>query len=347
MSLIKECQGNTYYSFSNWEGKKWTIPVNNSKVALCLYEPSGIKGKMLKKFFNISQKMGVINKLLKGDYVNIDISQNLQNILINSFGEDLEYSLFWGTPCIDQKITIQVYRGKTILGYCKIGHSERTKQLFEHEKRILNKLQNSNMKHVPKCIFEGTVGENNVFLQNTEKDYSSTTLSGFSEIHEKFLQNLYQNTSEIKFFEETDFYYELIFLKNNLILLDSEMRYKVEACINDIMDKLKNKKVEWGIVHRDFTPWNTCFNGENLYVFDFEYALFNAPNCIDRCHFLFQKYYFENDKKSLEEIKKVNKYELIYYMISYLSLYLRRSENTDIVQANNRAKFIINLMDIK
>ena len=203
------------------------------------------------------------------------------------------------------------------------------------------------MKHVPKCIFEGTVGENNVFLQNTEKDYSSTTLSGFSEIHEKFLQNLYQNTSEIKFFEETDFYYELIFLKNNLILLDSEMRYKVEACINDIMDKLKNKKVEWGIVHRDFTPWNTCFNGENLYVFDFEYALFNAPNCIDRCHFLFQKYYFENDKKSLEEIKKVNKYELIYYMISYLSLYLRRSENTDIVQANNRAKFIINLMDIK
>ena len=91
MSLIKECQGNTYYSFSNWEGKKWTIPVNNSKVALCLYEPSGIKGKMLKKFFNISQKMGVINKLLKGDYVNIDISQNLQNILINSFGEDLDY----------------------------------------------------------------------------------------------------------------------------------------------------------------------------------------------------------------------------------------------------------------
>ena len=247
MSLIKECQGNTYYSFSNWEGKKWTIPVNNSKVALCLYEPSGIKGKMLKKFFNISQKMGVINKLLKGDYVNIDISQNLQNILINSFGEDLEYSLFWGTPCIDQKITIQVYRGKTILGYCKIGHSERTKQLFEHEKRILNKLQNSNMKHVPKCIFEGTVGENNVFLQNTEKDYSSTTLSGFSEIHEKFLQNLYQNTSEIKFFEETDFYYELIFLKN-IYKTDGANIFTINYMY--ILCFYSNKKIKYNFVKK-------------------------------------------------------------------------------------------------
>ena len=42
--------------FSNKDGKEWAISKNSIKKGLEIYEPSGIKGKMIKKFLNISWK---------------------------------------------------------------------------------------------------------------------------------------------------------------------------------------------------------------------------------------------------------------------------------------------------
>jgi len=150
--IVKDFQskGTKYLTFSNQDGKKWSIPMKNMQMALELYEPSGIKGKILKKLLPITAKVGIAKKILHGSYTSVEINESVKKVLVKCFGEDWEYSVFWGTPCVDQKITIQIYKKQQILGYCKIGKSERVKELFQHEKQVLDLLQQKSMSHVPK-----------------------------------------------------------------------------------------------------------------------------------------------------------------------------------------------------
>ena len=48
INLQYEIKNSTHISFQNKDGKMWTVPLKNMKVALCVYEPSGIKGKIIK-----------------------------------------------------------------------------------------------------------------------------------------------------------------------------------------------------------------------------------------------------------------------------------------------------------
>ena len=40
--------------------------------------------------------------------------------------------------------------------------------------------------------------------------------------------------------------------------------------------------------HGDFTPWNVCYNKDDLFVFDFEYAQKDFPVAMDVFHYLTQ-----------------------------------------------------------
>ena len=340
MSLVVEKDGKKYYTFSNWERKKWTIPVNNSKVALCLYEPSGTKGKILKKLFPVVAKLGVVSFVLKGNYCSLYFEEKLNTLLKGLFGNDLQYSIFWGTPCIDQKITIQIFKQNRILGYCKIAKGNRVAELFKHEEQILNLLHLKRVESVPQCLFRGTICDYSVFIQSTEKEPSSIVVGKYSKYQKEFLESLKNKTEKYSDFKSTDFYMEMQKLKSSISNFDINTQKQVLSYIDEIENTYRELRVNWGIVHRDFTPWNTCLVKNKLFVFDFEYALFQAPSSIDRCHFFCQKYCFENDKECLELLKKENKIDLLTYLVSFMALYIRRGEPQDILQATNRAKLI-------
>ena len=46
--IITTNKGERFCHFSNPDGKAWIVPVKNMRVALNLYQPSGIKGKLVK-----------------------------------------------------------------------------------------------------------------------------------------------------------------------------------------------------------------------------------------------------------------------------------------------------------
>ena len=205
---VKEFQntGIKYLTFSNQNGKRWSIPMENMRVALELYEPSGMKGKLLKRLFPISTKVGVTKRILHGSYTTVEMSEELIKILIKCFGEKWEYSVFWGTPCVDRKITIQIYRGKNILGYCKIGNSKRVKDLFEHEKNVLDLLQQKDMDHVSRCLtIEQLTNGSWVLVQSTEKVVGVGTEHDYGVKQSRFLEKLWKTTKETLLFEKTDY----------------------------------------------------------------------------------------------------------------------------------------------
>ena len=340
-----------YLTFSNKDGKQWSIPIKNMRVALELYEPSGLKGKMLKKILPLIAKIGVGKFILHGSNSSIKISRNLKELLVMCFGEQWEFSVFWGTPCVDQKITIQIYNGKEILGYCKIGNSEQIEKLFKHEKNILDLLEQKGIRNVPRAlVVEKVSDEYWAFVQSTEKVQGARTEHNYNEKQRCFIEKLWRETRKTLPFEETDYYQSLVLLEEHLYLIDKEYREIVKETLYHIKKLYKDRLVEWGMCHRDFTPWNTCVIEDELFVFDFEYALKHAPKEIDKWHFFVQTKCFEC-KYSMEQIAKIysalddkNNVLMKCYLLDIISLYLLRNSEMDRKIANERAELLYLIM---
>ena len=172
MDVIKivENKRKCFFSFSNQDGKRWTVPLKNTKVALELYEPSSQKGKLVKAVLPYGISLSPFTAFFNGSYQDVTLGEKLKKIISRTFGTAFQFSIFWGTPCVDQKITIQIFRGKRILGYCKLGKSERVRTLFFHEDKVLRILQERGIEHVPVSYGVTLVDDGYyAFLQSTEK----------------------------------------------------------------------------------------------------------------------------------------------------------------------------------
>lgn len=342
-----------YLTFTNRDGKCWSIPTINSRIALEIYEPSGLKGKIVKYALPYVIWIPITKRFLCGTYVSLVLGQKLNELLTSIFGEEFEYSVFWGTPCIDKKITIQVYRDDKILGYCKVGKSGRISKLFKHEKEILDYLEEKNIVQVPKCLKIDEIDDGYVaFVQSTEKIPGAVVIHSFGELQNKFLCNLWDSTKTQNLYEKTDYYESLKYLSENINNIDKKYKIVIQNAIKNMNDMYCGKVVEWGVCHRDFTPWNTCMVEDKLFVFDFEYALRNAPRGLDRWHFFVQTKMYE-EKASIPEIadkivtsaKIEEKIELVEYLLDIISLYVQRGKEEDLIIANSRAQLLSLVLD--
>ncbi|MCD7763656.1 MAG: hypothetical protein LUI14_10775 [Lachnospiraceae bacterium] len=338
-----------YVTFSNHDGKQWSIPQADSGIALEIYEPSGIKGKILKSFFPVMSKSKSLIAFINGQYTSINVSSEMSAILESFYGREFCVSIFWGTPCVDQKITVQIYKAETILGYCKIGFTENVFNLFKNEKTILDYLNKKMVKNVPQCLALNELQDGaRMFVQTTQKKSGAKVDHRFGTRQKCFLKMLFACTKQKLHYEESDFSRSLIFLKNNIYLLQPKYRNIILDMIDSINGRLANTIVEWGVCHRDFTPWNTCNINSELFVFDFEYAYKTGPYGIDRWHFYVQSLYFEK-KYSIRQIAnhfmrhfsdEQNDNEFKQYLLDIISLYIQRGTAEDINFANERAELL-------
>ncbi len=335
-----------YLTFSNKDGKSWTVPIKNMKTGLEIYEPSGRKGKILKRGMPILSKIGVYKMIPDCMPCNVNVSDTLQRLLKSIYSQ-YEIAIFWGTPSTDQKVTIQIFNKKTIQGYCKIGNTDRVCYLFQHEEYILNELERLGVVNVPRCkgIFALEEHEK-IFLQTTMKCVNAKVIHEFGKLHETFLKDLFNKTKEQILFEKSDFYESLKYIKNNVDKLNPDYQESVLKTVNRQIEEYKGKKMVWGVSHRDFTPWNTCVVNKSLFVFDFEYAHRYAPEVIDKWHFYTQTAIYERrlnpDEIANEFMKnyKTDKQNYIMYLLDNISLYVMRGEHDDIEIANQRAHIL-------
>lgn len=275
-----------FYHISNADGKVWLLPADGLRMGLQLYQPSGIKGRMLKRLFPLLHRFSPVRRVIH--------AEALHKVLIplpTPWGEGLQYSIFGGTPSVHQKITIQFFRDNQLLGYAKVTDSEDVSSLFEHEQQLLYWLRQRGVTDIPECLeCRELKGGLWYFLQNTVKTADSVSPSEYTRLHADFLKNLSEKTLAEMSFEDSDFANALSLLEGYLHGFPARMSDTLHQAIDEVRRHYDEKRVRFSAYHADFTPWNMFFMpAGRLYVFDWEYGRRSYPPMLDRYHFVIQQ----------------------------------------------------------
>lgn len=278
-----------YYVVRNTNGKVWYFPVKNLKTGIMLFQASSTNGKLLKLLLPLIHRISWLRDILKIEKVECPLDVCVQNYINNLFDKKhVDFSIFMGTPCKNQKITIQISEGKKILGYCKLTKSKEIFYLFKKEINILTVLRTKGIQQIPYCIDSVFLANGYyTFVQSTTKTLNSYSSSKFSVKHISFLKELKCATLQEVNYKDTDFYkyiHDLLMHKECFTQSENEL---LKLLINRV-DNYYGGKVEFCNAHSDFTPWNTYIEKEKLFVFDFEYALSTCPPYMDAVHFVSQ-----------------------------------------------------------
>lgn len=320
-----------YFRLANADGKVWLIPRRTIAMGLELYQPSGWKGKMMKSLLPLLSWMPFLLKLLHIDVVNIDIPLEVRKEIEQVFGiKDFLFSVFMGTPCAHQKVTIQVYTKEGgILGYCKLTDNYEVWNNFQKEYRLLNELRNKALNGIPEGLSckEYKTGEY-LFLQSTIKTPHSKYPHEWGDIHDQFMKELQDKTCRQMAFEKTDFYRQIMLLEERLDWLE-KLRPNIGNAIKYINTLFQGKEIEVSAYHADFTPWNMLVEDGRLFAFDWEYALMTCPPGLDKYHFFVQTEIFEK-RHGAEEIwqsflqTSLDKQSFLEYLLLNMSIYIGR-----------------------
>lgn len=336
-SLLLDNSSDLFYRFSNADGKVWIMPAQNMRVAMNLYQPSGNKGKLLKALFPWFHAIPLVRGMIHAEKLYCKLNEKLDRLLCSLFHENsIEYAIFGGTPCVHQKITIQVSKGPRILGYCKITGCNEVATLFRSEADLLEWLKKQKMIGVPLCVYCGELIEGVfIFVQSTEKTQQSKVPHKWNRLHELFLDELQRNTRQNILFEKSDYYRTLQELLLHLDWLPEYANRKViKNAIDQIFNAYRDKIVNFSAYHADFTPWNMFVEKGRLFVFDWEYARLTYPPLLDRYHFFMQTAIFEQHWQEKEIIaflqssdaKWVNKEMLTLYLLDIISRFTIREK---------------------
>lgn len=349
--------GETFLSFANADGKRWLMPERGMYTAMLLYQPSGWKGKGLKRVLPGLYWHPWVRRLLHAERLRLSLSEELRALLEHTFRESgLEFAVFCGTPCVHQKITIQVYKGHRILGYVKVTDNDGIARVFAHEEIVLQQLHERGVGGIPECRYCGTLTNGLwVFVQTTRKTMRSKVLHGWTGRHAQFLEDLHEKTLWEGDFEETDFYRDLRRLEARLPEL-AEGKY-LHTLIRDVMAAYVGKRVQFSAFHADFTPWNMFLEEGKLFVFDWEYARTTYPPRLDEFHYRVQTAVFENHLSATDlmaryrqergELKNRWRHPDFFfrcYLLAVMSLYVGREERGLCEETLERVAFWVKLL---
>ncbi|MGM9762690.1 MAG: hypothetical protein ACI3ZQ_01555 [Candidatus Cryptobacteroides sp.] len=288
--------GELFYRLSNADGKVWLMPAKGMRTAMGLYQPSGMKGRLLKALFPLLHVLPPVRKAVHAQTMSYALTDELKALLSRVFGtEKLEFALFCGTPCVHQKTTMQLSSGDRILGYCKFSDSDVIAELFRGEAVILDTLHANGLSSVPECLFCGTLScGTHVFIQSTVKSSRSRIVHEWCALHEEFLTQLYGCTHRAVLFEDSDFCRSLQRFQAHIDWLPENVDGSyIAGLIETVITENKGKTVDYSAFHADFTPWNMFVEQGRLFVFDWEYAAMTYPPQLDRYHFFNQTAVFE------------------------------------------------------
>lgn len=294
--IVDLAGGEKFYRFGNADGKYWIMPVRSMRTAMNLYQPSGIKGKMLKALLPLLHWLPPVRKAIHTEQIHCSLKEDLHTLLCKVFGvKEIEFSIFEGTPSVHRKITMQLSCGKRILGYCKLSESNDIKELFVKEGEMLKWLERKGVIDIPKTLYCGTLKCGvHIFVQSTAKTASSSIIHEWGKLHEEFLTRQHDRTKQKVLFENSDYYKTLLALEEHIEWLPDNVDKKL---IIDSVAKIRQEycghEVEFSAYHGDFTPWNMFVEKNRLFVFDFEYAAKSYPPGLDHYHFFTQTAVFE------------------------------------------------------
>ena len=307
LARIIDCgRGSLFYRFANADGKIWLMPAHDLRTAMGLYQPSGRNGKLLKRLFPWLHRFRIVRKVIHAESLLCTLNDEPRLLLEKLFHTThLDYAFFCGTPCVHQKITMQISKGKQVLGYCKFSENNAVIPLFQQEAKMLRDLEQAGTRDIPKALYCGQLRNGAwMFVQSTTKSPQSSVFHHWTSLHEEFLNRLYLCTQQQIEFEQSDYARRLNELMAHLDWLPKEVsEQQVTTASARLLERWSGKKVQFAAYHADFTPWNMFVEKGRLFVFDWEYAQRSYPMQLDRYHFFTQTAIFERHWKAEQIIQ--------------------------------------------
>lgn len=342
--MLKE---SNYIKISNAEGKIWILPEKHLKVGFNIYQPTSLSGRLLKKLLPMIYKVSIVrwlvDKVLKIEHCDLDIPEAVRVKIEELFEQEIILSYFSGTPSAHMKPTVQISTTDEILGYAKFTSKKNIFNLFSHEKQVLDYLQKKGIVNIPKNLFCGQLSDEYcLFVQDTIKTERSKSLDVITDKQIKFVKNFCELSEvEMEYFN-TDYYHQVHQLLNQKELI---RKFNIDAKILEKVILFVDKTLECEILfsgyHGDFTPWNSLYEGNDFFVFDFEYFQYSYPKYLDVFHYYTQFKLFSEDisiKKLKEDFKCavqegmfaelfVKPYiSYIQYLLAIICFYILRSD---------------------
>jgi hypothetical protein len=198
------------------------------------------------------------------------------------------FALSLGAPGKFRKLTVQVMRpGAEILGYIKLPLTEAASALIRHEAAALERLWRFTTlrPHLPKVLHAGEWEGGYILFQSSGP--SSRGQIEFSPAHEEFLKTLWSVKQIVKpgealVRETASRWWKAV------PRLGDKWRALGDAALERASRELAGVQIPCGIMHGDFTPWNTRAGNGRLFVCDWETSEWEAPNLWDVFHFYTQ-----------------------------------------------------------
>ena len=271
---------------------RWLAPLAEGKAitnALDMYPSFSRRARLYKSYAAGMAMMGWPGR--SADTVLIASKQKfaIERLITEVTGESRpRFALLLGTELATRKLTVQVMRpAGEVLGYLKLPLARRASDCIRHEAGILARLNEDprTRNHVPRLLHACDWNDGYLLFQAPVLGRPGPVR--FTSLHENFLHTLHA----VRSFDVPG--RQLVRsvgdgLKEVLARLGGEWRELAGDALAVAGRELENCEVRCGLSHGDFAPWNTRASGENLYLFDWERASWEAPLLWDRFHFLTQ-----------------------------------------------------------
>lgn len=356
--FLKDNHGRDFIVFCHSD-KTWFLPCDNIEPALEMYQPSTIKGKIIKSciklFHNNEMLLEKIFCQKQKLLINYDVLQYLKKIAKK---DDIFFAAYMGdtTSAQNRKMTIQIYDNQKILCYAKVTEEPEVIENFEREITSLKYLEERGIANIPIVLGEKQINGLQIFVQSTEKPLKQQVRLVFEKRQIEFIDRIVKNTKQDIEYESSQFYESVQYLKSIKEQFEVQAQTTISRAIEMVEAYARKGKIEFAFSHGDYTPWNVYYVGQELYAFDFEYCYKSMPAYVDVFHYLTQLSLmglhndvertvglYKENKKILKEY--VSNPELIYicYLLHIVAFYHGRT-NGDLKAIEDKIQFWIELL---
>lgn len=268
---------------------RWLLPVGNSNGMLAgsqIYMPHKPLARLAKAALVAMIKTGWDGWGCQRVLVASRESLAIEELVRDVAGETKPlFAMSLGTRPAVSKLTVQVMsQDGQIVGYVKLPLTEVATRRVRHEAAVLERLWSfPNLRaHVPRLLYSGVWNDTYLLFQSPlDGQLSPLTLS---DIHENFLQAL-QNVHSVskpgpRLVEEVAPKWTKAAPR-----LGSQWQALGDEALRRVARSLNGSPLRCSLAHGDFAPWNMRIRQEDLLLFDWESADWEAPHGWDSFHF--------------------------------------------------------------
>ena len=353
----KESDSHIIFTHSD---KTWVMPADSVSMALNMYQPSTLKGKLLKKLIVIFRNSDYVLRKLNCQKVSLEIDGRIRAYIETAIGrKDFSIAAYMGdtTSRQNNKATLQIYNCAGLICYGKVTEEPQVAETFDWEVKVLKSLENKKINGVPKVLDADTVDGMRVFLQSTNKKVHEKVRLKLDRPQLEFIDRIVKQTKVKSEYCNTDFFTAVQHLKRHKNDYTKSQQVVIEEAIRTVEERLGENDAEYAFAHGDYTPWNVYYAGNELNAFDFEYSSNTMPCYLDAFHYLTQMSLlgfkndvgktirmYKNKRKLLEQYISDTDFVYLCYLVWVVSFYNQRTENkTDMAKGQNEKR--IEIMD--